>query len=674
MAYIYTLRYSFDPRTNAPEKDQKLYDFVKKAKIDDVAFFINGEELNHSHLTATQAQMWLDTIKPMQKKLTEMGVTTSLNPWTTIMHSDRGYSVNPELGFDTFVDINGNQAHDMACPADPKWRKYITDRYAQYASIHPRRLWMEDDFRHYNHTPLKLMCFCDRHMKIYQDKLGKTESRAEFVKNMLKPGKPTAERKVYLDQARQEMIENEHLIEQAVHKISPETDLGQMTSFPDWHAIEGRDWAKLFDSQAGQGHPRIGRPHLPAYNETSPLIYGRLFSEISRITSAYLGSNAEIYPELENSMWTPQVKSNRFIAFQIITTALLGAKGIMLNIFDMAGNGINTHWGYEQMLANIKPFVEKLSENRLKMNNLRGIKILVDQDSAYTIHTHAGKRPEEMLPHEKNWASLLSSFGFATTILPVNNDSEIKNQTIAIAGQLLRNFDNSQIRHLIKDNTVLLDGESVQVILDRGLGDLLHIKKAEWHKCKTGYQSFEQADGMTVQGVTNPRVTMNQHTGNYLKIDYDHDSNVKTYSWAYSSLDEKLGNVMAVVDNHIVIMPTDQDPKHGWEAEFSTYKQGIVQQIMDNVTPVDYLDVDMSNVKLNVQEDGKVVWISNFDLDPYQEIKWHLGHKLISNEATLIRKDGNNVEIERVKLEVKDNIAVINEELRPLETIQLIFD
>ncbi|WP_369947493.1 hypothetical protein [Lactobacillus taiwanensis] len=34
----------------------------------------------------------------------------------------------------------------MACPADPTWRKYLADRYAQYASIHPRRLWREDDF------------------------------------------------------------------------------------------------------------------------------------------------------------------------------------------------------------------------------------------------------------------------------------------------------------------------------------------------------------------------------------------------------------------------------------------------------------------------------------------------------------------------------------------------
>ena len=89
MSYIYTLRYVFDPRTNTPEKDRKLLDFVQKAKIDDVAFIINGEELNHSHLTKEETQVWLDAIIPLQKQLAKLDVTTSLNPWTTIMHSDR---------------------------------------------------------------------------------------------------------------------------------------------------------------------------------------------------------------------------------------------------------------------------------------------------------------------------------------------------------------------------------------------------------------------------------------------------------------------------------------------------------------------------------------------------------------------------------------------------------
>ena len=672
MTFIYTLRYMLDPRANTPTKDEKLIEFVKKGKIDDVAFFINGEELNHSHLTKAETQLWLDAIKPLQKKLSEIGVTTSLNPWTTIMHSDRGYQVNPEIGFNTFVDLDGNKAQDMACPADPTWRKYLANTYAQYASIHPRRLWLEDDFRHYNHSPLKLMCFCNYHMQLYNEKLGKKEIRAEFVKKMLQPGKPTKERQVYLDQARQEMIETEHIIEQAVHKVSPETDLAQMTSYPDWHALEGRDWDNLFKAQAGKGHPKVARPHLPAYNEVAPLQYGRYFEEYTRITAAFLGEDAELYPELESYMYSPLVKSTAFTAFQIITSALIGSQGILLNLFDMMGNGINDSWHYAEMLAQIKPFVNQLLENRLPIDHLRGIKVLVDQDSSYYLQTKTGKNVEELLPHEKNWASLLGAFGFATTILPISKKTLLKNEVVAISGQLLRNLSNSQINELVKNNFVLLDGESVQVLLDRKLGNLLHIEKAEWHPVRSNYQVFEQADGQTVDGVKSPRITMLQQTGNYLKIDYQPQSSVKVWSFAYNAVDEKLGNVMAVIDQHIVVLPVDQDLRYGWESQFTTYKQGLLQQMLDSIKPVDYL-VDMPNVKLLVEKNGQKAWLANFTLDGYQQLKWHLGEPLTSNEATIIRKVNNTVKKAQVQIRVENGIAIINETLAPLETIQILF-
>ena len=672
MTFIYTLRYMLDPRANTPTKDEKLIEFVKKGKIDDVAFFINGEELNHSHLTKAETQLWLDAIKPLQKKLSEIGVTTSLNPWTTIMHSDRGYQVNPEIGFNTFVDLDGNKAQDMACPADRTWRKYLANTYAQYASIHPRRLWLEDDFRHYNHSPLKLMCFCDYHMQLYNEKLGKKETRAEFVKKMLQPGKPTKERQVYLDQARQEMIETEHIIEQAVHKVSPETDLAQMTSYPDWHALEGRDWDNLFKAQAGKGHPKVARPHLPAYNEVAPLQYGRYFEEYTRITAAFLGEDAELYPELESYMYSPLVKSTAFTAFQIITSALIGSQGILLNLFDMMGNGINDSWHYAEMLTQIKPFVNQLLENRLPIDHLRGIKVLVDQDSSYYLQTKTGKNVEELLPHEKNWASLLGAFGFATTILPINKKTLLKNEVVAISGQLLRNLTNAQVTELVKNNFVLLDGESVQVLLDRKLGNLLHIEKAVWHPFRSNFQVFEQADGQTVDGVKSPRITMLQQTGNYLKIDYQAQSSVKVWSFAYNAVDEKLGNVMAVIDQHIVVLPMDQDLRYGWESQFTTYKQGLLQQILDSIKPVDYL-VDMPNVKLLVENDGQKVWLANFTLDGYQQLKWHLGEPLKSNEATIIRKVNNTVKKTQVQIRVENDIAFIDEALAPLETIQILF-
>lgn len=671
--FTYSLRYTIDPRANTPEKDAKFLKFVKEALIDNVAFFINPEELNASHLTAAETELWLDQIKPLQQELAKLNVTTSLNPWTTIMHSDRGQVVNPEIGFRTMVDINGKQATSLGCPADPKWRNYLTERYAQYATIKPQELWLEDDFRHYNHTPLKLACFCDLHMEIYSKKLGYPISRADFVKEVLKPGEPTAARRVYLDVARSEMIAAVKQVEEAVHQVSPTTNLSLMTSFPEWHALEGRDWNGLFDHLSGPGHPRVARPHLPAYNEISPLKYSRVFEEYTRITAAYLGDEALLLPELENYMYSGFVKSVKFTQFQIETAVLVGARGILLNLFDMIGNGINETYRYAKMLRESKAFLTKVTKNRLEMSQTRGIQILVNQDSSYTMQTTAGVDPEELLPHEKNWAALLSTFGFSTTITPVNAKSHFNGQNLAISGQLLRNFENAAISELITNNVVLLDGEAVQVLIDRGLAaDLLHIAHSKWYPVRSGYQTFEQATGLELEGIKNPRITMLQHTGDYLQLDYQPDADVKIFTSAFNEKDEELGNVMALIDHHIIVMPMNQDPKYGWESQYIGFKQGLYQLMLAQITPIDYL-IDMPNVKLLVNHEGDQVFLSNFTLDDYEKITWHLAQPLVKNTATLIRREGDQVIAQEITLTAQDDIVEIAEPIKAMETLQIIF-
>ena len=128
---------------------------------------------------------------------------------------------------------------------------------------------------------------------------------------------------------------------------------------------------------------------------------------------------------------------------------------------------------------------------------------------------------------------------------------------------------------------------------------------------------------------------------------------------------------MAVIDQHIVVLPIDQDLRYGWESQFTTYKQGLLQQMLDSIKPVDYL-VDMPNVKLLVEKNGQKAWLANFTLDNYQQIKWHLGEPLKSNEATIIRKVNNTVKKTQVQIRVENDIAFIDEALAPLETIQIL--
>lgn len=672
--FKYSLRFTLDPENWDDIKESKLLDFCQKGRIDDVAFFINPEELNQSHLTTEQTQVWLDTIQTVGLKLKQLGITTSLNPWTTLMHSDRGRKINPKLGFDTMVDYRGKKAESIACPGDPKWQSYITDCYRQFASIQPSFLWLEDDFRHYNHTPLKLGCFCDRHMQIYNQKLHENLSRTDFIEKVLQPGKPTKARLVYLETAQQEMITVARKIADAVTAVSPHTKMGLMSSFPNWHALEGRDWNSLFDALSGN-HPRVNRPHLPAYNEVSPLKYSRDFEAFTRTTAAFVsnGPQTEFYPELENYMYSPFAKSNLFTQFQLESTALIGASGIFLNLFDMMGNGIDETYHYARLLADSKTWLNHISSSDTKLNreNLSGVMVLVDQDSAQTMHTNLGKDPEELLPTETNWLSLLGSLGIASFPKKDDHKTQYHQQTIAVSGQFLRNLNNAQIRQLITDNTVFLDGESVQVLLDRNLNkELLGVSNGDWHKARTGYQSFEQADGQTIDGIENPRMTMLQHMGDYLQLTYAKGANVETISNAYNEYHKCLGPMMTVINEHIFVLPINTDSKYGWESQYYSIKEGLFKQYLKKHTPVSFA-VEMPGVKLvTEQKIGFKAYFSNFTIDEQPKIKFHLAEQYQFTHWILHAKSGSDLKDVSVHCSWDaDGIGTIDYSLKGLETI-----
>jgi len=72
--FKYSLRFTLDPESWDAKKEAKLLDFCKKGRIDDVAFFINPEELNQSHLDEKQNRVWLETIQSVSLNQLQSGL------------------------------------------------------------------------------------------------------------------------------------------------------------------------------------------------------------------------------------------------------------------------------------------------------------------------------------------------------------------------------------------------------------------------------------------------------------------------------------------------------------------------------------------------------------------------------------------------------------------------
>lgn len=617
--YAYMLRYTIQPGHHEEERLQSLAAFCRNAGIGDVMFLINGEELNQGHLTLEETKPWMALISRGKQLLEPLGVTTSINPWPTLHHGDRGRGLKATQNFRLMTDPFGNRSQIAVCPLCPEWRRYITDIYAYYATLRPFSLWVEDDFRFHNHEPLTWGgCFCDEHLRQFAARAGIASlDRATFVRELLAPGAPHPFRSVWLDSCRETLVDLAREIGEAVHRVSPETRIGLMTSCPDVHAAEGRDWHGLLAAFDGSQAP-IVRPHLPAYSENTGFKYMWRFHAFSRTTVALLPESAETYPELENFPYSLFAKSTAFQKFQMETALLLGSRGITMNIFDMMGNGVypeehESHWLMEE-----KPFLDAVVSLGLRCRDEKGVQVLIQEKSSYTLHTARGESMEELYPRETLWASLLSAFGIANRFV---TGQPCERSVVALSGQTLRNMSDTAIRDLFASHFILLEGEAAHTLFRMGLGHLSGIEHAAWYRHENGYSAYEQiVDGHRDFGIAEGRMSSQLYPGNLMRIRYN--DSVQPISEIRNPEGERICTGMALANGRVFILPYGAFRAGDGEFLTNPLRRSVLQRVLKLMTPTNEAPVFISSYHPHVSlhrfessESGQTLAIVNASLD-----------------------------------------------------------
>lgn len=661
--YIYSLRLGIDPHYWDQTKMDELKQLTHEAKLDDINLIINSQELNVGHVTKKQVEPWLAITRRFMEDLKDEPVTISMNPWTNLLHSDRGRHLTEDFKFRTMVDYQGVKATAVACPADPKFVEYIAEIYGMYASVQPSHIWLDDDFRHFNHKPLTFGCFCEGHMAIFNQKLGDNLSREAFVARVFQEGAPTKERRVFLEQVALEMNQIAKAIAQAVHEISPETRVGLMSSQPEYHALEGRDWHALFEKLSIE-HPATSRPHLPSYNEIPGLKYIREFNRNVRPVADMLRADARMLPELENYMYSMYAKSNKFTQLQLETTLLVGAKGILFNFYDMMGNGVVQSYNHQKILAESKQLLDYSAQKPIKRHELKGVKVLYSPRTVYTRHGGEQESLEEMFPREFEWSALLSTFGINSTLWDIEQKEQLNSEVVAISDQLLRNLSDEAIIALFEHNQVLLDGTSVAILFERQLAYLIKAKNYEWLVPQTGQHTYEEWNGSeAIEGVFKARMTVMQQIGHLASVEYE--SEVECLTSLYNENREAFGTGMAQVAGQFFVLPIRYHLKYAWDGKYINYKEKIIKRFLAQ-SKVAYL-IDMPVVQF--QQDEQRLYFTNFSLDDFEEIRLCLPEEqhLEQVPVTLISRDGQH----QVTLKKQVDHFVLPYKLKAYETIIL---
>lgn len=524
--YEYSLRFALIPDDEEDKRIDKMISFCKRAKIDDVMFFIDAEEYNDGHTTKERAKPYIDLINRAKEKLTEIGVTVSLNPWCSIGHGDRGRKTDRYL---TMVDWSGRKSTVCACPTDKKWLDDLISYYNYLIqSIHPNTVWIEDDFRLHNHAPLLYGgCFCDAHMKLYNEQAGTNYSREEFIEKVLQKGEPTKERAVFLKVNRDIFNDVSEKIGRGV--ADKDVRIGLMTSCPSNYYAEGRDLRTVLNNLTRNRYS-AQRVHLPAYAQTTPQAYWWYFALDSRQTAYFTNKDAFIMPELENYPHC-MMKSVSFSIFQVETTVALCAKGITMNIFDFFGNGVIDN-GIGKALRKIKPYLQTVTELSLGDYRRNGVVIPVDIDSS--AHIRSDGTVESLYPHNNWFAGYLNMLGIP--FYYCENVQSLKGETIAVSNQFLRNLSDAEIIETFGNNHIVMDATSVEILISRNLGYLVGAKSCRVIPMQCGEISIEkyESKGRLLGDFDDFRAGSESCCGDFGCIEYEDSSDVEAISNEYN--------------------------------------------------------------------------------------------------------------------------------------------
>ena len=618
----YSLRFSLLPSVDFEQRVGFLLDFCEKACIDDVMFFVAPEEVNMGHITIEEAQKYVDVILRAKNILSEKGITISLNPWCTLSHWDGGRKLKEGQNFRVMVGADGTKAERVVCPLCENWRNYYAELISFYAkTLKPKIMWFEDDMRYSNHDPIRLGCFCDEHMRLFNQALGADYDRETLINKIITDQDV---RRVYLDVMGNSIKET---IEYIVKRVPEQDTFGLMTGGAG--QTEGRRYREIYSAMTDGG--LHGKPYnricLHSYRQRGLQSYAWAVNENSFLCRKVSGNRANCVSEMENFPHSMYTKSAKYLKYQLLSTAGMGFVGDTLSIFEFNGNGAVNYEKYAKVLHDVKPYLSRVTRLDLCPDDMVGVLVLVNEESSYTIKCKNDSLGE-LNPFDGWLFAYLTQLGVACSYTTRIGH---KGRIVAVSGQVLRNYYNDQIEKLFENNFVILTADNVEVLKDRGLLHLIDVVDYQVYKELTGKHAMEELNtDDEIFGVKKLRASAQFFCGDYYNIRY---GNAPRKVWTNMlNYDESVVGVGICQVGNALIIPyanTRSDQQVPISMLCPLREFVIKEALMNNdVCIADLYLIEEENVCMYVFDKGERVYMvcMNFVEDDYKNLHFKAPH------------------------------------------------
>ena len=467
MPSYFTLRMQFGPHQDAEKITENLLKLVKVAPIDEIMFFYFAEEMNDGHETLERIKEWIQHSRPYRQALADAGITISLNPWHTLLHADRGRKLKEGQNWQTMVDQNGLACTAVICPFDENWRRYYDETLRLYAAENFRVIWIDDDVRYHNHGPLDWGgCFCPLHVAEFNRRAGVNSTREEIVANCTAPGEPHPWREIWFD-----MLDEKHL--EMINRWREIVEaggsrLGLMSSTMEAHSAEGRRWKDWWQAFGG-GKPPIHRPSFWAYRNVLGVDLAEFMALMGQDRFVQ-PQELESGPEIECGFYGMWNKAFRQIGAQMALAHISGSTNLNVSLYDFMGNDPDDEPQRVDFLKRWRPICDWLADEFPMTLQPSGVGVPWSPDLGRRIHTDGSGKWQSFQIPARGWANVLGAAGHSFMMRP----SESVN---ALGGVNVWGFSDDELREWLSGG-VILDAVAADILVERGLGELIGVKSS----------------------------------------------------------------------------------------------------------------------------------------------------------------------------------------------------
>lgn len=491
----------------------ELIEFCKDTGVETIMFFVAlNPDWYYMPDTVENCKQVREQLLPYIKKVREEGFGYQINFQDWMGQTLGGADFSDVFGWENLVDHKGREALGAGCFFGEKFLKFSAERFKIWAETEPDAIWMDDDFRLHNHGSPSLAaaegksryadyyCFCDEHIRRFNAKHGTNYDRDTILKEIQKDGEPTDMRRKYLDFQAETIADAAGWVRNAVQSISPKTRLAQMTSLPDVHAAEGRNWGTFLTSLCGEYDP-IVRAHFGDYMEPSSrdfVLPFRMLSQLkANIRETYDG-NVEYFPEIENTRYTVWTKSRAASVYQMYLTAFMGTPGVTLAIHDLDGGAFYEEPRYWAMLKDNKETLNKVKSFGFDKMKELGVTVPTSCDSGRNVRLHGGGY-EEMGGNRRYFDSYLLKMAIPCRYL---NGKELDNSGVVALDPFTASYLSDDELKTVLSGGALIEAGAAEILIGRGFGEYIGIKSMTEQRCDANVEiikTFLRPDGTHIR-------------------------------------------------------------------------------------------------------------------------------------------------------------------------------